>query len=216
MFLRILPISLFGLVFTGIAQPQTAPTNVTFRTQLFNTGPEPAGVVSGDFNQDGKPDLAVIDGSSSSVQILLGVGGGNFSLGSQTNTGMSPVQIVTGTFTLSGHQDLAVANAGDKTVTILLGKGDGTFTIESFPLSGVPLALTAADFLNNGLTQLATVECSGQTQAPCSLNLYQSDTHAQFHRSQSIALPGAAPAMGLIASDDFNHDGKPNLAVATD
>jgi hypothetical protein len=216
MFLRILPISLFGLVFISIAQPQTAPTNVTFATQIFNTGPDPAGVVSGDFNQDGKPDLAVIDGSSSSVQILLGVGGGNFSLGSQTNTGMSPVQIVTATFTLSGHQDLAVANAGDKTMTILLGKGDGTFTIESFPLSGVPLALTAADFLNNGLTQLATVECSGQTQAPCSLNLYQSDTHAQFHRSQSIGLPGAAPAMGLIASDDFNHDGKPDLAVATD
>jgi hypothetical protein len=211
---RILPISLSGLLLITTAMAQTAPSNVTFSVETFNTGPAPAAVVSGDFNQDGKPDLAVIDSQSSSVQILLGVGGGQFSLGSQTNTGTNPVQIVTGTFTNSGHQDLAVANAGDKTMTILLGKGDGTFTTESFHLGGVPVALIAADFLNNGLTQLATVECAGQSQSPCSLNIYQSDAHAQFHRSQSNAMPGEAPALGVIASDDFNHHHKPDIAVA--
>src|SRR5262249_4418143 len=107
---------------------------------------------------------------------------------------------------------LAVANS-NKTMTILLGNGDGTFSTESFPLSGVPVAMVAADFLNNGLTQLATVECAAPGQAPCSLNLYQSDAHALFLHSQSIPLP-SAPTFGLIASDDFNHDGKPDLAVA--
>jgi hypothetical protein len=198
------------LITTGFAQ--SPPTTVTFSSQTYNTGPSPAGVVSGDFNQDGQPDLAVIDNQSSSVQILLGQGGGLFSLGSQTNTGAGPTQIVTGTFTLSGHQDLAVANS-DKTMTILIGKGDGSFVTESFPLSGVPVAMTAADFLNNGLTQLATVECAAFEQAPCSLNIYQSDAHALFARSQSIPLP-SAPTFGLIASDDFNHDHKPGLAVA--
>jgi hypothetical protein len=48
------------------------------------------------------------------------------------------------------------------------------------------------------------------------LNIYQSDAHAQFHRSQANALPGNAPIFpGLIASDDFNHDHKPDIAVAT-
>jgi Bacterial Ig domain/FG-GAP repeat len=212
MFHRALPISLAGLLLAVTTLAQTPPTTVTFSSQIYNTGPAPTAVVSGDFNQDGKPDLAVIDEQSSSVQILLGVGAGKFSLGSQTNTGTSPAQIVAGTFNLSGHQDLAVAN-GDKTMTILLGKGDGTFTTESFPLGGVPLALIGADFLNNGLTQLATVECASQRQGPCSLNIHQGDTNAKFHRSQKIALP-SAPAPGLIASDDFNHDGKPDLAVA--
>jgi hypothetical protein len=201
------------LITTVLAQP--APTNVTFSVNNLNTGPAPAGVVSGDFNQDGKPDLAVIDSQSSSVQILLGTGGGQFTLGSQTNTGTNPVQIAAGVFTASGHQDLAVANAGDRTVTVLLAKGDGTFTTESFALSGVPVALIAADLLNNGRTQLAVVECASQSQSPCSLNIYQGDTHAQFHRSQSNALPGGAPGVGLIASDDFNHDHKPDIAVAT-
>jgi hypothetical protein len=194
---------------------QTAPpTNVTFNVETLTTGPSPVAVVSGDFNQDGSPDLAVIDSQTSSVQILLGNGAGQFNLGSQTNTGTNPVQIVTGTFTLSGHQDLAVANA-DRTMTILLGRGNGTFTTESFPLTGVPVALVAADLLNNGLTQLATVECAAAFQAPCSLNIYQSDAHAKFHRSQTNALPGQAPFPGLIASDDFNHDHKPDIVVAT-
>jgi hypothetical protein len=213
---RTLPISLSGLLLITAALAQTAPTNITFSTETFNTGPAPAAVVSGDFNQDGKPDLAVIDSQSSSVQILLGAGGGQFTLGSQTNTGTNPVQIVTGTFTNSGHQDLAVANSGDRTITILLGKGDGTFTTQLFHLSGMPVALIAADFLNNGLTQLATVECASQSQSPCSLNIYQSDGHAVFHRSQTNVLPGQAPlSPGLIASDDFNHDHKPDIAVGT-
>lgn len=212
MLIRTLGISLSLLLLMTTAFAQTAPTTVTFSFQDYNTGPSPAGVVSGDFNQDGKPDLAVIDSQSSSVQILLGQGGGLFSLGSQTNTGMDPTQIVTGTFNLTGHQDLAIANS-DKTMTILIGKGDGTFVTESFPLTGVPMAMIAADFLNNGLTQLATVECAAFEQGPCSLNVYQSDAHALFLHSLSIPLPSAA-AFGLIASDDFNHDGKPDLAVA--
>jgi hypothetical protein len=186
---------------------------VIFNTQIYTTGASPAGVVSGDFNEDGKPDLAVIDNSSNSVQLLLGVGAGLFTLGGQTNTGVNPAQIVTGKFNLTSHQDLAVANAGDRTMTILLGKGDGTFTTESFPLGGVPTALIAADFLNNGRTQLAVVECADQQSGPCRLNLYQSDAQAHFTRSQSIALPGQFAA-GPMVSDDFNHHHKPDLAVA--
>jgi len=207
-------LSLVCLLLVSTALAQAPPTNVTFNTQTYTTGSLPAGVVSGDFNEDGKPDLAVIDGNSNSVQLLLGVGGGLLTLGGQTNTGMNPVQIVTGKFNLTSHQDLAIANAGDQTMTILLGKGDGTFTTESFHLGGVPTALVAADFLNNGRTQLAVVECASQQLGPCSLNIYQSDATAKFTRSQKISLPGSFAA-SLIVSDDFNHDHKPDVAVAT-
>jgi hypothetical protein len=215
MFCAIFRLSPFGLLLLlSTALAQAPPTPATFKIQTYTTGPSPEGVVSGDFNEDGKPDLAVIDGSSSSVQILLNVGGGLFTLGSQTNTGIRPVQIVTGKFNQSNHQDLAVASANDRTMTILLGKGDGTFTTESFPLGGVPTALIAADFLNNRRTQLAVVECASDQLGPCSLNLYQSDANAHFTRSQKISLPGKFPG-GLMVSDDFNHDGKPDIAVST-
>ncbi|HEY1528085.1 MAG TPA: VCBS repeat-containing protein [Candidatus Angelobacter sp.] len=192
----------------------TAPTNVTFSDQQYTTGPLPEGVVSGDFNNDGKPDLAVIDNQSNQVNILVGTGGGLFSLGSSTPTGVGPVQIVTGTFTLSGKQALAVANS-DKTITILLGRGDGTFVTGTIGIHGVPAALIAADLLNNGLTQLVDVECASANTAPCSLNVYQSDAHALFSLSQTIPLSGAPAANGLIVSDDFNLDNKPDIAVAS-
>ncbi len=192
----------------------TAPTNVTFSSQLYTTGPLPAGVVSGDFNNDGKPDLAVIDNQSNQVSILLGTGGGLFTLGSSTPTGVGPVQIVTGTFTLNGKQHLAVANS-DKTITILVGPGDGTFLTQSIPTQGVPAALIAADLLHNGLTQLVDVECASAHTAPCSLNIYQSDAHAVFLHAQTIPLPGAPAFDALITGDDFNLDGRPDIAVAT-
>ena len=192
----------------------TAPTNVTFSDQKYTTGPLPEGLVSGDFNNDGKPDLAVIDNQSNQVNILLGTGGGLFTLGSSTPTGAGPVQIVTGTFTLNGKQHLAVANS-DKTITILAGRGDGTFLTQSVPTQGVPAALIAADLLNNGLTQLVDVECASAHTAPCSLNVYQSDAHALFLHSQTIPLPGAPLFDALITGDDFNLDGRPDVAVAT-
>jgi hypothetical protein len=207
---------LVGLMAIASAQtPDAAPPTVTFSSQTHTTGPNPSGVVSGDFDNDGRPDLAVIDSQANHVAFLLGAPGGNFNLGTDVNTGVEPVQIVTGTFTRSGKQDLAVANAGSKTLTILLGHGNATFSTESVALTGVPMALIAANLLNNGLTQLAVVECASANTAPCSLNLYQSTTSAVFHRSQSIALPGAPLANGLIASDDFNLDNKPDIAVAT-
>jgi len=192
----------------------TAPTNVTFSNQRYTTGPAPAGVVSGDFNNDGKPDLAVIDGQSNQVNILLGTGGGLFTLGSSTPVGTGPVQVVTGRFNLLTTEALAVANS-DKTMTILIGRGDGTFATESFPLQGVPAALIGANLLNDGLTQLVTVECASANHAPCSLNVYQSDAHALFGHSQTIPLPSAPLRDGLIVSDDFNLDNKPDIAVAT-
>ena len=191
-----------------------APTNITFSKQTYTTGPSPAGLVSGDFNNDGKPDLAVIDGQANHVTILRGTGGGLFTLGSETTTGTGPIQIVTGTFTLTGKQDLAVANE-DKTITILSGVGDGTFVTNSIALQGIPSALVAADLHNNGLTQLVDVECASANVAPCSLNVYQSDAHALFLLAQTIPLPSAPIATGLIVSDDFNLDGKPDIAVAT-
>jgi hypothetical protein len=207
-------VCLVCLLLLSTALAQTPPTTVTFNTQTYTTGASPTGVVSGDFNEDGKPDLAVIDNNSNSVQILLGVGAGLFTMAGQNNTGMNPVQIVTGKFNLSSHQDLAIANAGDRSMTILLGKGDGTFTARAFTLVGVPTALMAADFLNNGRTQLAVVECASQTMGPCSLNIYQSDANALFTHSQQIPLPGQFAA-GFMVSDDFNHHHMPDLAVAT-
>ena|ERR1700722_7125560 len=64
----------------------------------INVGIGPVSVVSGDFNGDGKADLAIANITSSNVSILLGNGSGGFTAesGSQLPSGSSPVFLALG------------------------------------------------------------------------------------------------------------------------
>ena len=68
------------------------------------------GVTSGDFNGDGKKDLAVTNYNANTVSILIGNGGGTFQAKVDDATGIEPDQIAVGDFNGDGKQDLAVAN----------------------------------------------------------------------------------------------------------
>lgn len=99
----------------------------TFQTfKQYPAGLGSGGLVAGDFNGDGKLDLAAFDMGTGAVAILLGNGDGTFQK-DQTygTTGQGPYSVVTGDFNGDGKLDLAVA---DKTaVAVILGNGDGTF-----------------------------------------------------------------------------------------
>ena len=53
----------------------------------YDAGSLPLSVASGDFNSDGKPDLATSNELSNSVTILLGTGDGTFFAGGSYTTG---------------------------------------------------------------------------------------------------------------------------------
>ena len=110
----------------------------------------------GDFNGDGKLDLAVVNNGSSTVSILLGDGTGNFTLASSPATGSSPVSVAVGDFNGDGKLDLAVANEGSNTVSILLGDGTGNFTLAASPATGLaPVSVAVGDFNGDGRLDLA-------------------------------------------------------------
>jgi hypothetical protein len=118
-------------------------------------------IVTGDFNGDGKLDLAVTDSGSNTVFILLGNGDGTFGLTSSIPVGNFPIAIVAADFNNDGKLDLAIANNGDGTITLLLGNGDGTFTQASgspYTVGLGPAQLAAADFNGDGKLDLAVVE----------------------------------------------------------
>jgi hypothetical protein len=200
-------------VLAGVSWVATA--QVTFTNQRFVTGPQPTNVVSGDFNRDGLPDLAVTDLVAGGVTILVNVGGGHFAFGQEISTGLIPTQIVTGDFNHDGKLDLAVALSEADAVAIFLGNGDGTFRQgTSLALDGHPFALVAADFHHAGFADLAVVE---QTPADTfNLKIFRSNGDGTFTRTQSTPLPRKAVFRGLMVSDDFNIDGLPDLAIATD
>src|SRR5438874_3113235 len=93
----------------------------------FAVGTIPFSVAMGDFNGDGKPDLAVANFDSNTVSVLLGNGDGTFRAPLTVGVGNGPTSVAVGDFNGDGKLDLAVADFNSNTVSALLGNGAGTF-----------------------------------------------------------------------------------------
>jgi FG-GAP-like repeat len=88
----------------------------------FPVAANPAFVAVGDFNFDGRPDLAVAvtNAGTFSIAVLLGLGNGQFAPPLSFLVGSGPSWIVTADLTLAGRLDLVVANIFSGTLSVLL------------------------------------------------------------------------------------------------
>ena len=182
----------------------------------FLAGSVPSATAAGDFNGDGRPDLAVANFSSSNVSVLLGNGDGTF--GAPTDfplmAQLNPTSVVVGDFNSDGKLDLAVAisfgfsNATPGYVSILLGNGNGTFgAATNFAVGGAPRSAVVGDFNSDGKLDLAVANSlSG------SVSVLLGNGTGAFSAAANFAA-GDRPSS--IAVADFNGDAKLDLAVAT-
>ena len=152
-----------GLWHTPAASGQTLSFTVA---PTFPVGNLPTCVAAGDFNGDGKADVAVT--TQIGVGILLNNASGGFQPVVNYTVGTNPQSVAAGDFNGDGKLDLAVVNQGSGSVSVLLGVGNGTFQGPVTYLAGSnPRSVVIADFNGDGKPDLAVVDSGFATEAAC-------------------------------------------------
>jgi hypothetical protein len=183
----------------GMFQPKRDYLVVTAVTAL----------AAGDFNNDGKDDLAATN-FYGGISVLRSNGPGFDVLPPISTGGTRPTAVAVGDFNGDGRRDLAVTNGDANTVGVLLGNGDCTF---QFPITTSvgfqPTAVAVDDFDRDGRLDLAV---ANRGSNGVTVLLGNGDGSFHLERNYPVGSVGFSPSS--VAAADFNGDGRPDLAVA--
>jgi autotransporter-associated beta strand protein len=177
-----------------------------------SVGSSPTKVAAGDFNNDGKQDLAIVSFSDSVVGIRLGDGSGAFAGtpdagASDARVGTNPVSGAVGDFNGDGNQDFAVANFDANAVSIRLGNGAGGLSgTTEVGVSSGPDSVAIGDFNGDGKLDLAVANYYDNT-----VSIRLGDGIGGFSGATEVGV-GAGPRSVVIG--DFDGNGKLDFATA--
>lgn len=119
------------------------------------------GLAAGDFDKDGKLDLAGTRMAERTVATFLGQGDGSFRRQGEFAVGADPKSVLMGDFDGDTLLDLVVLNTRSQSVSVLPGLGNGDFGAGRTTLTGAgPWAMTTADFDGDGNRDVFTVNTS--------------------------------------------------------
>jgi gliding motility-associated-like protein len=221
-----LVVSNWGMDFISVFRNTSTSGSITFAARVdFATGTFPQGVVIGDIDGDGKPDLAVMNRNSYAVSIFRNtstpgsISTSSFAAKVDFGTGTYPSFAAIGDIDADGKPDLAVTNFGSNTISVFRNTSTlGSITTNSlaakvdFGTGTNPYGVVIGDIDGDSKPDLAVenrgtggmVSVLRNTSASGSISATSFAAKVDF-------TTGATPYS--IAIGDIDWDGKPDLAV---
>ena len=196
------------------------PASYSAKTD-FTTGTNPWSVSLGDFNGDGKPDMAAANSGANSVSVLLNTTStGNstptFSARTDFTTGTSPYSVGIGDLNGDGKPDMATANNFSDNVSVFLntttpGASTPTFTARTdfTSISTSPSSVSIGDLNGDGKPDMAVTNQTGSVSVLLNTTAPGASTPTFTARTDFTA--GNFP--NSVSLVDFNGDGKRDMAV---
>jgi hypothetical protein len=185
------------------------PADLLGAPVVFGAGRKSHGIGSGDFNGDGKADLAVANAVADTVTVMLGNGDGTFEFVANYRTAIAPKTVAIGDLDNDGRQDIAVALQDSAEVSVLLGNGNGTFQAGvHYPAMTGSHDLSVYDMNNDGNKDVIIV---GWGESNMGVLLGNGNGTLRPVKRFSLGT-GLDPTSVAVA--DFNSDGYPDAATS--
>jgi hypothetical protein len=201
-----------ALVVTSVALGQGTSSLPTYLSCAVETAARPSAIATADFDQNGSPDIAVLDETGNQVVELLtdldlfavgacleGVQRRNFAVGAE------PQGLAVGDFDRNGKPDLVVVES--RGARVLAGDGNGGFTSQApIPAGSQPQSVAVGDFDSDGVQDIAVGTGSDRAVEI----LYGIADGGFLEPPLSVSIGQTVTSM---VTGDFNLDGRLDLAL---
>ncbi len=189
--------------------------NISFANVAnYSTGNNPFGIAAGDFNGDGKQDIAVCNNNDNTVSIFKNSSTRSniiFDTPINFQTADNPISITVSDFDNDGKPDIAVVNSNSNSISVLRNITAKKISFDNkvdFPAGNWPMGICSGDLNGDGKTDIAVTNFNDNT---ISVFKNASKQGKMIFESKLIFQTGDGPWHPVIA--DVNDDQKPELII---